>query len=320
MTTTALLPPSPTESPPSADWRPVYTQAVARFIAEKHTAGTRTSYQHALDLYYEHCELMGNAPFGGDAVQAFNGYQRAQLEIGALAADTVRFRFAVVKAFVLWCHDYHLTPITAGELKRWLHFPPARELSGRDILTEDQARRLIAAATSERDRLLIRVLLGAGLRVSEALALRRQDLWSRDTRYYVHVAHGKGDKARDVEIAAGLHADLAAYAIARHLRPDGHLFDLDRGSAWRLVVRTAARAGLVQAITPHSLRHTHAHHLRLTGLPLEVVSKRLGHASLAVTMRYTRPAELEAALPLPALPWEAPVKPRARVLHKRVKT
>ena len=250
---------------------------MARFIAEKRTAGTRTGYQHALDLYCEHCELMGHSPFGGDAVQAFNGYQRAQLAIGAIQPDTVRLRFAVVKAFVLWCHDYQLTPLTAGELKRWLHFPPARELSGRDVLTADQARSLIAAAASERDRLLIRVMLGAGLRVSEALALRRQDLWSRATRHYVHGAHGKGDKVRDVEIAAALAGDLAAYALGLHLRPTDPLFDLDRGSAWRLVVRTAARAGLVQAITPHSLRHTHAHHLRLTGLP-QMVGVRVAQA------------------------------------------
>lgn len=317
---TTLLPISVAEIQPITDWRPVYGQAVQRFLAEKRTAGTRAGYQHALDLYREHCELLDNSPFGGDAVQAFNGYQRAQLDIGALAADTVRFRFAVLKAFVLWCHDYHLTPITAGELKRWLHFPPARELSGRDVLTEEEARRLIEASASERDRLLIRTMLDAGLRVSEALDLRRQDLWSRTTRYYVHVTHGKGDKARDVEIPAGLHADLAAYTLGLHLRPDGRLFDLDRGNAWRMVARTAERAGLVKAITPHSLRHTHAHHLRLAGLPLEVVSRRLGHASLVVTTRYTRPAELEQALPLPELPWETAKKRPARAARERGKT
>lgn len=317
---TDLVLTSPAEIQLATDWRPLFAQACSRFLAEKRTTGTRTSYQHALDLYREHCDLLGNSPFGGDAVQAFNGYQRAQLDIGALAADTVRFRFAVLKAFVLWCHDYHLTPITAGELKRWLHFPPARELSGRDVLTDEEARQIIATAANERDRLLIRTLLGGGLRVSEALALQRQDLWSRGARYYVHVAHGKGDKAREVEIAGGLYADLAAYALRLHLRPEGGLFDLDRGNAWRMIVRTAERAGLVKNITPHSLRHTHAHHLRLAGLPLEVVSRRLGHASLAVTTRYTRPAELEQALPLPELPWETPAKPTVRVGRKRGKT
>ena len=305
---------------PSTDWRLVYAQAVPRFIAEKRTAGTRASYQRVLDGYREHCELMGCSPFGGDGVQAYNAYQRAQLQIGTLAADTVRLHFAVLKAFLLWCNYWHLTPITAGDLKRWLHFPPARELSGRDVLTEDEARRLISAADNDRDRLLIRTLLGAGLRISEALALHRDDIWSREQRYYVHVAHGKGDKAREVEIPAALHAALAAYVLGRHLRADGCLFDLDRGSAWRMIVRTAERAGLLKAITPHSLRHTHAHHLRLAGLPLEVISRRLGHARLDVTTRYTRPAELEAALPLPAMPWESGPQRAARVGRKRGKT
>jgi len=65
----------------------------------------------------------------------------------------------------------------------------------------------------------------------------------------------------------------------------------------------AQQAGIDRTVSPHSLRHTHAHHLRLAGVALEVVGDRLGHASLDTTKRYTRPSELARAAALPELPW-----------------
>jgi integrase/recombinase XerD len=63
------------------------------------------------------------------------------------------------------------------------------------------------------------------------------------------------------------------------------------------------RAGIDKNVTPHTLRHTHAHHLRLMGYPLEAIGERLGHATLETTKLYTRPAELVQQIALPAMPW-----------------
>lgn len=281
-----------------------FDEAVPRFIAEKRAAGTRAGYTRALAIYRGHCAACGLSPFGGDAVQSYNATQRQAWQAGEIAADTVRLRFAVVKSFLLWCADVGLTTITAGRLRRWLHVPPARKLSGRDVLTADEAKALIDAARDERDRLILRTCLGAGLRVSECLALRPRDLWMQADRCYLYVQPSKGEKDRDVEIDAALYRDLARWVKERRRAADAPLFVLDRSNAWRMVIRTAQRAGITKAITPHSLRHTHAHHLRLAGAPMEVVSRRLGHASLEITTRYTRPAELEQAIGLVKLPWD----------------
>jgi len=92
----------------------------------------------------------------------------------------------VLKAFVLWCHDYHLTPITAGELKRWLHFPPARELSGRDVLTEEEARRLrradlVLAIQDDEGAALRRIVRDRDVvTVSEPKSISRETTFERD--------------------------------------------------------------------------------------------------------------------------------------------
>jgi site-specific recombinase XerD len=280
-----------------------FDEAVPRFVREKRATATRDGYTRALGVYRVHCADRRLSPFGGDAVQSYNDAQRQQWQVGDLAADTVRLRLSVVRAFLAWAYDYGLTAIPPGRLKRWLHLPPARQLSPRDVLSADEAKALIDAARDTRDRLLIRVMLGAGLRVSEALAMRPIDLWRDDGRAWLHVRPSKGEKERDVEIDLALHRDLVRWARDRRLDHEDLLWTLDPGTAWRMVQRTAAKAGITKAITPHSLRHTHAHHLRLGGMPLEVLSARLGHASIETTKTYTRPAEMAQAMALPTLPW-----------------
>ena len=180
--------------------------------------------------------------------------------------------------------------------------PPARKLSPRDILTTDEAGRLLAAAQPGRERLLLRVMLDAGLRVSEALALTAGDVYAANDRYYLAVAAGKGDKARDVEIPRDLFRALKRHT-AGMTDSSPVLGKLDRIAAWRIVQRVAARAKLEKSISPHSLRHTHAHHMRLADMPLEVLSVRLGHASMETTRIYTHPAEMALAAQLPVMPW-----------------
>jgi integrase/recombinase XerD len=284
-----------------------FDAAVPRFVKEKRAQRTKDQYERTLGVYRVHCTVHDVSPFGGDAVQTFDEDQRHLWQAGKLAADTVRLRFAVVKAFLTWCHEYGLSLMTPGRLKRWLHLPPARKLSGRDVLTVGEARALIAAARDERDGLLIRIMLDSGLRVSEALALRPCDLWRDENRCYLYVLPSKGEKDREVEIGEALHRDLVTWARERHRQPAARLFVLDPGNAWRMVIRTARAAGITKSITPHSLRHTHAHQLRLMDWPIEAIGERLGHSSVETTKRYTRPAALAQALGVPALPWCAVV-------------
>jgi integrase/recombinase XerD len=140
----------------------------------------------------------------------------------------------------------------------------------------------------------------AGLRVSEAVNLKADDVYLAGGRWYLFVG-GKGDKSRDVEVPEDLAKELLALKVADFVP----LLNVSRKTAYRWIRRIAEKAGVTKQVSPHTLRHTHAHNLRLAGYSLEATSYRLGHSDVKITTRYTRPAELSRAEKLPKMPWVA---------------
>jgi integrase/recombinase XerD len=167
-------------------------------------------------------------------------------------------------------------------------------------LSLGEVERLIEAANgttprSLRDRALIELLYGGGLRVGEAVALRRGDV-DLETRLVRCV--GKGDKERVVPLGAqtveALRRYLARgrpYLDRRHraeifLNAQGGA--LTRAGAFLIVKRLAAKAGLdPERVHPHLLRHSFATHLLEGGADLRSVQEMLGHADLGTTEIYT---------------------------------
>jgi integrase/recombinase XerD len=151
-----------------------------------------------------------------------------------------------------------------------------------------------------RDRALLELLYAAGLRISEAIGLDREDL-SVDGAF-VRVI-GKGDKERLVPVGDVALDWLGRWMRGRrvallgigHVTPlrGGPLFLGDRGGrlarqqAWAAVKRAASRAGLADRVSPHTLRHSFATHLLEGGADLRIVQELLGHASISTTQLYT---------------------------------
>jgi integrase len=150
---------------------------------------------------------------------------------------------------------------------------------------------LIQVAPHAQARLLMLVQWRAGLRVSEALALEVADLQLDGERPTLKVRQGKGGKDRVVpvhpELGAGLRNFLAFSPVRR-----GPIFDASRSTAWRWLKLALARAVDLGAIPPgrkvgtHTLRHSAARHWLASGVPINVVSRWLGHASLQTTLIY----------------------------------
>jgi integrase/recombinase XerD len=290
----------------------LFDQAVERFLISRKTDNTRQAYGLALKLYRAYAARQELDPLRADALIAYNRF--ANERRGELSNDTIRARLKAVQSLFSWLYRWGLSPLKPDLIaKDILDMPPAKKLSPRDILTIDEARRLLAAAEGQRDRCLIQLMLDDGLRVSEALALTWDNIYSALDRYYVDVIAGKGNKTRMVETPAGLWHALVAYRDNMQARSQSEPwldasrpFAIHRTTAWRIVDRTAGAAGLEKTVTPHSLRHTHAHQLRMAGWPLEMIADRLGHKSLNTTQVYTRPAEMAAKIKLPAMPWSMP--------------
>jgi integrase/recombinase XerD len=149
--------------------------------------------------------------------------------------------------------------------------------------------------TGVRDRAILELLYGAGLRVSELTGLDVDDLDLEEGGVRVL---GKGSKERDVPL--GRMAQDAIGAYLRTARPSlatarsrGALFlnarggRLTRQSCARLLAGHARRAGVRRTVTPHDLRHSFATHLLEGGADVRVVQELLGHASVATTQIYT---------------------------------
>jgi site-specific recombinase XerD len=182
------------------------------------------------------------------------------------------------------------------------------------VLTVEEAARLVAACpessfTARRDRAVVLVLYGCGLRTAELCALRVQDVEPR--RRELFVRQGKGDRQRVVPIPDGVMTVLLAYLLERGGKR-GPLFRTEAreralaGAAVGRIVRDAARrAGLAGTVTPKTLRHSYATHLMDRGVDLAVIASLMGHRSPQESGVYLhvlpgRPRQAVESLSLPS--------------------
>ncbi len=183
---------------------------------------------------------------------------------------------------------------------------PKRDRYMPAFLTVDETFALLEAPTPEdrffrRDRAILEVLYGAGLRVAELVGL---DLSNVDLESGMIRVLGKGGKERLVPMGRAANETLSAWipdrlrllargaARGNKVAEEAVFLNLRGGrlstrSVERLVEQYSARAGIAVRVTPHSLRHSFATHLLEMGADLRAVQELLGHASLSTTQRYT---------------------------------
>jgi integrase/recombinase XerC len=167
-------------------------------------------------------------------------------------------------------------------------------------VSEDQAMGLLTEAGADpdredwenlRDEAVLALLYGCGLRISEALSLKRSDAPLGASLRIL----GKGSKTRLAPVLSRVRAAVDAYlaALPFDLAPGEPLFRAKRGGplpprrVQELMARLRGRLGLSERATPHALRHSFATHLLGAGADLRSIQELLGHASLSTTQRYT---------------------------------
>jgi integrase len=154
-----------------------------------------------------------------------------------------------------------------------------------EILTYDEIDWFLLAIDDLEDLVACRIMLFAGLRVSEAANVRVKDI-SVDNRA-VFVNQGKGSKDRWAPLDVATIALARTYAIAAQLKPDDHLFNYDTRTLQRHVTDVIApKANITWGMHCHTLRHTCATWQLDKGIPLETVKNNLGHSTIDMTQRY----------------------------------
>jgi len=168
------------------------------------------------------------------------------------------------------------------------------------VLTRDEVALLLSqprggSPAALRDRALLELMYACGLRASEAVDMRLDEL---DLDEGVLRANGKGSKERLVPIGSKAVAALFAWLTVGRpklvgIRDESHVFVNQRGQGltrqglYKIVQRHAKSAGLADKMSPHTLRHTFATHLLAGGCDLRSLQEMLGHADIATTQIYT---------------------------------
>jgi integrase/recombinase XerD len=222
------------------------------------------------------------------------GFVRAQSRSGLSARSLSRLISAVRSFYKYLLLDGVVAADPAERLSSpsvWLSLPK--------FLTVKEVESLLAAPDGEesrgiRDRAMLEVLYGAGLRVSELVALKPGDV-NLDDGFLI--CRGKGGKERIVPLGGAACRAVRAYlAGARPLfdkRAAGPLFLTRRGGAftrqgfWKLLKGYARETGVAANISPHVLRHSFATHLLERGADLRSVQLMLGHSQITTTQIYT---------------------------------
>ncbi len=256
---------------------------------------TQEAYQRDLQRFAEYADAKGALAPPDITARMLREYVYQLKDLG-LSPASIRRNVSAVRTYFRFLTGDGIVARDPSERletpKKWRTLP--------DVLTVPEILSLLAAPTLDdalvfRDRALLELAYGAGLRVSEWITLGVRDLLLEEGLVRVF---GKGSKERLVPI--GRSAIGAAAIYLRELRPrlekgegKGVLFlnargrPLTRMGAWKILRGHVERAGLTKHVSPHTLRHSFATHLLEGGADLRAVQEMLGHVDIATTQIYT---------------------------------
>ena len=158
-----------------------------------------------------------------------------------------------------------------------------------EILTREEIKKMIDCTSNIKHKLILKMLYGCGLRVSEVVNLKKEDANFQESLLHVRLAKGKKD--RFVKIPESIKNELQSYCV---INGDEILFPSNRGgklttaTIQTIVEKSAKKAGVTKEVYPHLLRHSFATHLLENGTDLRIIQKLLGHSDIKTTQVYTQ--------------------------------
>lgn len=162
---------------------------------------------------------------------------------------------------------------------------PKKEKRLPEVLTKEEVKSLINTADNQKSKLIISMLYSTGLRVSELVNLKKEDINFGERTGWVR--RGKGNKDRIFSISEGLCQQLTEYFAGRENK---YVFSQDKPLTTRniqkIIYGLRTKAGINKKITPHTLRHSFATHLLEDGTDIRVIQQLLGHSALNTTQVY----------------------------------
>ena len=271
---------------------------LAALLLEKgESENTCTAYRGDLERFVAFLKLRGKEDSSSvvrDDIVDFLADERSQGMAGATRAR----RTAAIRMFFRHLKERHRLRANPSDLMD----SPRKARALPRVLTEEEVARMIDEVKGDdpralRDRALLETLYGCGLRVSEACAMKVEDIIAEGELLRVF---GKGSKERVVPIGGGAGRALSAYmdggrgALTKGDLSETHVFvtrlgrPFTRQGVFKIVRERAAAAGIAaDRISPHVLRHSYASHMLARGADVRVIQELLGHADVGTTQIYT---------------------------------
>ena len=184
---------------------------------------------------------------------------------------------------------FYLEKVNSGERTIYYTDRPRRNISLPTVLSQEETQRLLWAARNIKHRCIMFLLYSAGLRVSELLHMKWQDI--DVDRMIIFIRSGKGRKDR-ISLLSALALDYVKHYIGLY-QPKEWLFEGIKGGQYssrsinRFIHRYCKAAGISKRVSAHTLRHSFATHLLERGTDLRYIQTLLGHESSRTTERYT---------------------------------
>ena len=155
------------------------------------------------------------------------------------------------------------------------------------VLSKEEIQALINAAKTQKSKLIIAFLYSTGIRVSELVNLKVNDL---DLEACKGIVKGKGNKQRVIFLNKGLAEKLKEYL--QNKKPESYIFSDEKPitarNVQKIIKRAAKKAGLNKKVTPHTLRHSFATHHLEEGTDIRRIQVLLGHSRIDTTQIYTK--------------------------------
>ena len=191
-----------------------------------------------------------------------------------------------VKSLISFAHKLGYLPF---DISRPLILPSPKDTLAERILSSSEVKSIIDAENHPRNKLILKVLFISGIRVSELCSLCWKDTMERSSGGQLTI-YGKGSKTRTVLIPEPLWSQLISF---RDAAPDEYYIFRARKknkpmhptTILKIVRKSAQKAGIMKAVSPHWMRHAHAS-IASEKAPLHVVQQSLGHSSIQTTSRY----------------------------------
>ena len=240
---------------------------------------TIKSYLSCLRSFVNYFQPRHPRTLSGEDIKAYLLYL---IEKKQYTAGTINVVFNAVRMLYV---DLYEMPFVVGKLPR-----PRIGKMLPDVLSLEEIRKIFSVIQNPKHRYLLMLAYSGGLRVSESVRLRPNDI--DVDRGMIHLRSAKGNKDRYTTLSEIVVAELEHYLTL--YKPEKYLFEgqrpgkpLSPRSAQQIFERAVRRAGIRKEVTFHSLRHSFATHLLESGVDIRYIQELLGHASMKTTQIYT---------------------------------